>query len=74
MQAGRPRRTSLPAAILTAFMALAACSEEQGPAEGAGEQIDEAAEDLQEDAGDAAEETGDAVEETADSVEDATDE
>lgn len=73
MRAGKTRKTLMTTGIFALAMALAGCSEEQGPAEETGEQIDEAAEDLQDEAGEAAEEAGDAVEETGDSVEDATD-
>ena len=68
-----PRTPLLTVGIVLAFMMLAGCSEEKGPAEKTGEQIDEAAEELQDDAGEAAEATGDAIEEAGDSVEDATD-
>lgn len=66
MRAGNTRKALMSAGIFALAMALTGCSEEQGPAEEAGEQIDEAAEDLQDDAGEAAEETGDAVEEATD--------
>lgn len=68
------RKTLLAVGTLLAFMMLVGCSEEKGPAEQTGEQIDEAAEELQDDAGEAAEAAGDAIEEAGDSVEDATDE
>lgn len=59
------RSTKNAALIGTAFAALltiGACSDNDGPAENAGEEIDEAAE-----------ETGDAAEEAADEVEEETD-
>lgn len=59
---------------LAALMALAGCNGgEQGPAEKAGEQVDEAVEDTTNAAEDAADEAGDAVEEAGDKVENATD-
>lgn len=73
MPTGRTVSPLAAAAIFMAVMALAACSEEQGPAEKTGEEIDEAAEELQDKAGEAAEEAGDAIEDAGDSVEDATD-
>lgn len=74
MPAERIRRTLAAAGIFMAVAALTACSEEQGPAEKAGEEIDEAAEEFQDEAGEAAEEAGDAIEDAGDSVEDATEE
>ena len=71
----RPTKTAtLTAAAFAALLLLAGCSEEeQGPAEKAGEQIDETTEEMKDSAAEAAEETGDAVEEAADQVEEATD-
>ncbi len=66
MRPGKIRTTLLAAGIFAMAMAVAGCSEEQGPAEETGEQIDEAAEELQDDAGEAAEEAGDAVEDATD--------
>lgn len=70
-----PKITSALFALLFALgggAVLTGC-EEQGPAEEAGEEIDEAVEDAGEEIDEAAEEAGDAVEEAADEVEEETD-
>jgi len=70
-----PRITSALFALLFALgggAVLSGC-EEQGPAEEAGEEIDEAVEDAGEQIDDAAEEAGDAVEDAAEEVEEETD-
>lgn len=70
-----PRITSALFALLFALgggAVLTGC-EDQGPAEEAGEEIDEAVEDAEEELDEAAEEAGDAVEEAADEVEEETD-
>lgn len=64
--------TALAAWLLAASLLIAGC-EDEGPAEQAGEKIDDAAEETQESAEDAADSAGDAVEEGADEAEDATD-
>lgn len=66
MQVRSPRNTLLVTGIFLITIAVAGCTEEQGPAEEAGEKIDEAAEDLQEDAGEATEQAGDAIEDATD--------
>ena len=65
------RITSLLLTLAFIF-ALTAC-EEQGPAEKAGEQIDEATENIKDAAKDAAEEIGDKTEELGDKIENQTD-
>lgn len=72
MSRRRVREASAVTAILMIGVTAIGCSEEQGPAEKAGEQIDEAAAELEDDAGEAAEEAGDAIEEAGESVDDAT--
>lgn len=70
-----PKITSALFALLFALgggAALSGC-EEQGPAEEAGEEIDEVVEDAGDEIDEAAEEAGDAVEEAADEVEEETD-
>ncbi len=52
-------RAGVAGALLAAFLFLTACQDEQGPAEKAGKEIDEAVEK----AGDKVEEAGDEVEE-----------
>jgi hypothetical protein len=74
MKTNQNTRTIVMGGMLAAMLALAGCtSEDQGPAEKAGEQIDEAMEEATDTAQDAAEEAGDALEEAADEAEDATD-
>lgn len=60
-------RSMIP--MILAFAALAAGCEQDGPAERAGEAVDEAAEDIRE----AGEDVGDEVEDAADEVEDVAD-
>ncbi|HKL53239.1 MAG TPA: hypothetical protein VJ902_04720 [Wenzhouxiangellaceae bacterium] len=70
-----PKITSALFALLFALgggAVLTGC-EQQGPAEEAGEEIDEAVEDAGEEIDEAAEEAGDAVEDAADEVEEETD-
>lgn len=70
-----PRITSALFALLFALgggAVLSGC-EEQGPAEEAGEEIDDAVEEAGEEIDEAAEETGDAVEEAAEEIEEETD-
>ncbi len=73
------------AAAALSALALAACAETEGPAERAGEQIDETAGEIQENAreagddlerglNDAANETRDTVEDAGDAIESETDE
>lgn len=75
MKQRSPKITSALFALLFAFgggAMLTGC-EEQGPAEEAGEEIDEAVEDAGDEIDEAAEEAGDAVEDAADEIEDETD-
>ncbi|HKL50460.1 MAG TPA: hypothetical protein VJ908_04775 [Wenzhouxiangellaceae bacterium] len=70
-----PRITSALFALLFALgggAVLTGC-EDQGPAEEAGEEIDEAAAEAEDEIDEAAEEAGDAVEEAADEIEEETD-
>lgn len=70
-----PRITSALFALLFALgggAVLTGC-EDQGPAEEAGEEIDDAVEEAGEKIDEAAEEAGDAVEEAAEEVEEETD-
>lgn len=68
----RPTYAVLAGLLLAALLLIAGC-EDEGPAEQAGEEIDEAAEEAQDTAEDAADSAGDAIEEGADEAEDATD-
>lgn len=70
-----PKITSALFALLFALGGAAVLSgcEDQGPAEEAGEEIDEAVEDAGDEIDDAAEEAGDAVQEAAEEVEEETD-
>ena len=62
-------------AIISGFLGtgLAAC-EQKGPAERAGEQVDDALDEAKEAIGDAAEEGADRVEDAGDAIEDKADE
>lgn len=63
---------SLIAAALLSLFALSAC-EQKGPAERAGEQIDQAAESMGDKIENATDSAGKTVEEAGDKIEDATD-
>jgi hypothetical protein len=65
-------KTPLWLFIVMSVIALAGC-EKEGPAEQAGEQIDETMESIQQDAEDAGEMVQEKVEEAGDQVEEATD-
>ncbi len=65
------KKTSL-LLLLTLALGLAACSQD-GPAENAGEEIDNAAENFGDAMEDATDDAGDSLEEAGDAVEDATD-
>lgn len=67
------KRAALGGSLLAALLMIAGCDSDQGPAERAGERIDETVEDAKESAKDAAESAGDRVEEAADELEDKTD-
>lgn len=67
------RITYLTGGILAALLLLAGCNGEEGPAEQAGEEIDEAVDDAEDTVEEAAESAGDAMEEAGDDVEEATD-
>ncbi len=67
------RTTYLTGGILAALLILGGCNGGDGPAEQAGEEIDEAVESAEDTAEDAAESAGDAMEEAGDEVEEATD-
>jgi len=58
--------------FLTAFIGLTAC-QEKGPAEKAGENIDNAVEDMGDKIEDATDDAGEKVEEAGDKIEDKTD-
>jgi len=66
------KKTSLFIILLTLALGLAACSQD-GPAENAGEEIDNAAENFGDTMEDATDDAGDSLEEAGDAVEDATD-
>lgn len=72
------RRSTVASALFALLLALGAgvaltgC-EDQGPAEKAGERIDQAVEETGDEIDEAAEEAGDAVEEAADEIEEETD-
>ncbi len=66
------KKTSLLLILLTLALGLAACSQD-GPAEKAGEKIDNAAEDFGDAMEEATDDAGDSLEEAGDAVEDATD-
>lgn len=66
------RNAALAGGTLAVLLMVAGC-EDEGPAEQAGEQVDEAAEDVQDSAEDAADSAGDAAEEGADAAEDQAD-
>jgi ABC-type glycerol-3-phosphate transport system substrate-binding protein len=65
------KKTSLLLVLLTLALGLAACSQD-GPAENAGEEIDNAAENLGDAMEDATDDAGNSLEEAGDAVEDAT--
>lgn len=65
-------RLTLRALLLTTLIGLTAC-QEKGPAEKAGEQIDNAVEEMGDKIEDATDNAGDAVEEAGDKIEDKTD-
>ncbi|WP_052719244.1 hypothetical protein [Halomonas sp. HG01] len=67
------RKIALASFIGMAAFGLAAC-EEEGPAEQAGENIDETMEEAGESMDDAVDQAGESVEEMGDSVEEAADE
>lgn len=66
-------RAAIGGSLLAVLLVIAGCESEQGPAEEAGEQIDETVENVQDSAEDAAESAGDQVEEAADELEEKTD-
>ncbi len=66
------KRTGLLLTMLGACFLATGCSDE-GPAEEAGEKIDQAMEDTGEAVDDAADDLGDAVDDAADNLEDAAD-
>jgi ABC-type glycerol-3-phosphate transport system substrate-binding protein len=65
------KKTSLLLVLLTLALGLAACSQD-GPAENAGEEIDNAAENFGDAMEDATDDAGNSLEEAGDAVEDAT--
>lgn len=67
------KRAALSGALIAALLMIAGCDSDQGPAEQAGEKIDETAEEAKDSVEDAVESAGDAVEEGADKVEEETD-
>jgi hypothetical protein len=68
----RSQLTSCTIIVITALLALPGC-EQEGPAEQAGENIDEAVEEMQEKARDASDQAMDKVEEATDKLEEKTD-
>ncbi|WP_405231684.1 hypothetical protein [Lentisalinibacter salinarum] len=67
-------RISLTALLAGMFaVGISACEEDKGPAEKAGERVDEAIEETGDTMEEAAEEAGDELEEAADRVEEKTD-
>lgn len=77
------KKLKLMALVSTVALGMAACGgsnqesdvpDSEGPAESAGEDIDEAAEDAEETTEEAAEETAEEVEEAGDEMEDAAEE
>lgn len=74
MQSINKRDTLAAALLMAALSGLAGCSDaDDGPAEQAGEQVDEAVEQAEDTAEEMADEAGETVEETGDAVEEATD-
>lgn len=67
------KRAALGGSLLAALLMAAGCDTDQGPAEQAGEQIDETAEKARQSVEDTVESAGDAVEEGADRLEEETD-
>lgn len=67
------KRAALGGGLIAALLMIAGCDADQGPAEQAGEQIDETVEEAKDSAEEAMESAGDAVEEGADKVEEQTD-
>lgn len=67
------RTTYLTGGIVAALLMLGGCNGGDGPAQEAGEDIDEAVENAEDTAEQAADSVGDAVEEAGDEVEKATD-
>ena len=65
-------KLALSVLLLTTFIALTAC-QEKGPAEKAGESIDNAVENMGDKIEDATDDAGDKVEEAGDAIEDKTD-
>ncbi len=65
-------KLTLTTLLLTALIGLTAC-QEKGPAERAGENIDNATEDMGDKIEDATDNAGDKVEEAGDKIEDKTD-
>jgi hypothetical protein len=66
-------KAALGGALLAMLLLIAGCESDQGPAESAGEQVDEAVEETRESVEDAVESTGDAIEDAADELEEDTD-
>ncbi len=65
-------KLALSVLLLTTFIGLTAC-QEKGPAEKAGESIDNAVENMGDKIEDATDDAGDKVEEAGDAIEDKTD-
>lgn len=65
-------KLALTTLLLTTFIGLTAC-QEKGPAEEAGENIDNAVEKMGDNIEDATDDAGDALEEAGDKIEDKTD-
>lgn len=61
------------AGLMAVLLGLSACDTSEGPAEKAGEKVDEAAEEAKESAEEAAEKVEETTEEAGDKVEEATD-